>query len=399
MLSYKYKEKIDLIFNPMLDALKNKYNELPLGLLSGKSGMVILFGHLNKLFPNKYNETVEELIGDIFDSIENERNTFSMSNGISGAAYAIQSLQAIEGFNSETDILCDLDKYILKSLHVEIKNNNWDPLHGFIGQGLYLLQRHKYFDLTSQLTKIVDILYNSRVDYESYKVWITPEFQPHSNDNYNFGMAHGMSGIVSFLSLVAQQGIEKKRCEEMTYSCLDFFKFFYRDLDKMYFFPTRIDLIGSIDKGEGRLAWCYGDLCVANVFFHASKAFDNKDWFNIGKEIALHTTEIKFEDSGIIDPMICHGSAGVILQYYRYYKLTGDLKFKKALEYHLDIILNNFYEKDLGIGGFQYSLYKDEKYIQVNEVGLLEGTTGIALVFLTLLYDLEDWDLFLMTNV
>ena len=389
----------NLIFNSLLESLKNNHSGLSVGLLSGKSGLLILFAHLNNLFPEKYSETLGDIVNSLFDSIQNEKNSFTMSGGISGISYAINSYQCLEGFNSKTDILHDIDEYIFKSLLLEMKNYNWDPLHGFIGQGLYFIHRHKYVDKTLQLTKIIEVLYNSRVEYKSYKIWITPDNQLHSNDNFNFGMAHGMSGIVSFISLVAQQGIEKERCREMVHSCLSFFEFFSRKIDEKYLFPSIVDVKKTVDDGDGRLAWCYGDLCIANAFFQAAKGFDNIKWFNKGKKIALHTTKITFKESGIIDPMICHGSSGVILQYYRYFKLTGIQEFQEAMNYHLKCMIDNFYKKDKGIGGFQYRVFEGKKYKKKNESGLLEGSAGIALVLLTLEYDLKDWDLFLMTNV
>lgn len=381
----------------------NHYKQSHLGLLSGKAGLILLHGYLSKLFPEKYSVQCENMAEELYEALENESHHYTMSSGIGGAAFALQHLNTIGFFEHvEDDSFDDLDDYLSNAIDIDIKSRNWDPLHGYIGLGIYFLERHSFKNQTGVLTKIVDALYHSRVDFENYKLWITLGYQHYSKDNYNFGMAHGMSGIVSFLSLVAAHNIEYDKCLEMVTDVLSFFSQYKTDQVLTGMFPTSIEVHDFKPEAGGRLGWCYGDFCVINAFIHAGKSFKNKNWIDFGNEIALLTTQRSFENSGIIDPCFCHGNIGTILHYYRYYKLTKDEKFKQALIHYLQVNLSHFYQADKGYGGYQYSSFDENtnERVWVNEIGLLEGSAGIALVYLSLVFDIEPkWDLIFLTNV
>ena len=381
----------------------NHYKQTHLGLLSGKAGLVLLHGYLSRFFPEKYSSQCENMAEGLYEALENETHHYTMSSGIGGAAFALQHLNTIGFFEQvEDDSFDDLDEYLSGAIDIDIQSGNWDPLHGYIGLGIYFLERHSFKNQTIVLCKIVDALYQSRVEYQNLKLWITPGFQHYSKDNYNFGMAHGMAGIVSFLSLVAAQNIKTNECFEMVKDVLTFFKSHQTGEIQNGMFPTSIEVNNPVSEPGGRLGWCYGDMCVINSFLHAGKSFKNNEWIEYGKELAIKTTERTFETSGIIDPCFCHGNIGTILQYYRYYKLTHDDKFKQSLIHFLQVNLSHFYQADKGYGGYQYSSFDENtnERIWVNEIVLLEGSAGIALVYLSLVFDIEPkWDIIFLTNV
>src|SRR4030095_7739008 len=59
------------------------------GLLSGKSGIVLFFAYLSKLFPEKtYSDVTAGILDELSDSLSNDELDHSMSGGVAGIAFA-----------------------------------------------------------------------------------------------------------------------------------------------------------------------------------------------------------------------------------------------------------------------------------------------------------------------
>ena len=375
-------------------------------LLDGKAGIVLLFAYLSKLFPEKnYSETTFSFLDELSDSLSNDELDHSMSGGVAGIAFAFQHLRNIGVLDKNDDLnLAEMDEFINIGIDRDFKTGNWDPLHGIVGLGIYFLERHKETGEKKFLEKIVDCLIKMRTDVEGYKVWITAGYGKYNNDNYNFGMAHGMPGILSFLAQVYARGMKQQEIEEMISSCLPFLLQHEYGDDEEYCFPTSIDVEkNDADQKPGsRLAWCYGDLCIANALVHCGSALQNHQLKTQGINIAIKTTKRDFESTGCMDAPFCHGTTGLVHQYLRFYKLTGNEVFKFAAENWLRLTLEKYYTQNEGVGGYFSRGHNEEtnQFEYTLKYGLLEGSAGIALVWLSYLYDMNpDWDIIFLTNV
>lgn len=377
------------------------------GLLDGKAGIVLLYAYLSKLFPEKnYSDITAGILDELVDSLSNDELGHDMSSGVAGIAFAFQHLRNIGVLDKADDLnLSEIDEFISVGIDNDSQAGNWDPLHGMVGLGIYFLERHKETGEKKYLEKIVDYLIQMRTIVNGHKIWITPGYGKYSNDNYNFGMAHGMPGILSFLAQVHVKGIKQQEIEEMISSCLPFLLQYQYAEHEGYCFPASIEVApGKEDQKPGsRLAWCYGDLCMANTLVHCGKSLSRNDWKNKGIEIALKATQRTFENSDCMDAPFCHGTTGIAHQYNRFYQLTGNEVFKWAMENWLAITLEKFYKPGEGAGGYFFRTFNEEKNIfeMTAQHGLLEGSTGIALVYLSGLYiDLNPgWDIIFLTNV
>jgi lantibiotic biosynthesis protein len=282
--------------------------------------------------------------------------------------------------------------------------SNWDPLHGMVGLGIYFLERNLETREEIYLVNIVEALSDMRRAYGKYNIWITAGVDTYSKDNFNFGMAHGMPGILSFLAQVNARKIKEQQTREMIYSCLPFLLEHENDDRSVSCFPSFVD-VDPADNGANkntRLAWCYGDLCVANALIHCGKALGNRQWVDKGIGVALRSTSRSFYDSGCVDSSFCHGSVGLLHQYGRLYRLTGNETFKDTCQRWLNTTLEEFYRPKKGASGYLSRIYNEaEKRSQmVSQDGLLEGNTGIALVYLCWLYSIQpEWDILFQTNV
>jgi hypothetical protein len=217
-------------------------------------------------------------------------------------------------------------------------------------------------------------------------------------------MAHGMPGVLSFLAQVYVRGIRQHEIEEMISSCLSFLlDHEYKD-DPLYCFPQALN-VHPTEEGANpfpRLGWCYGDLCMANTLIHCGKTLNREDWYDKGIDVALKTTHRTLEGSGCVDAPFCHGTIGLVHQYHRLYLLTRNNIFQDARNKWIDITQDHFYKPGEEAGGYYFQSY-NEKTGGVEwtpQYGLLEGSTGIALVYLSILYGIEpDWDIIFLTNV
>src|SRR6266496_1391874 len=179
------------IENTANQILEEKTSITNSGLLDGKAGIVLLFAYLSKIFPEKnYSDIVSGFLDELSDSLSNDEQGYDMSTGIAGIAFAFQHLRNIGVLDKSDDLnLSEIDEFIGLGIDNDLKNGNWDPLHGMVGLGIYFLERNKETGEKKFLEKIVDCLSHMRTDLDGYKVWITPGYGKYSNDNYNFGMA------------------------------------------------------------------------------------------------------------------------------------------------------------------------------------------------------------------
>jgi len=391
--------------------LEKKSDLKEVGLLGGKAGIVLLFAYLSKLFPEKnYLQITFDYLDELSESLINDELDYNMSGGVAGIAFVFQHLRNIGVLDIGDDLsLSELDEFINLGVDNDFNIGNWDPLHGMTGLGIYFLERNKETGEIKYLEKIVDCLANMRVSVGEYRVWITPGYQKYSNNNYNFGTAHGMPGVLSFLAQVHAKGIRQRETEEMISSCLPFLLDHEYNNEEEYSFPNAIDVVISDEqpKPGSRLAWCYGDLCMANALIHCGKALKGNDpiaigWKTKGIDVALKSTKRNLESSGCQDAPFCHGTAGLIHQYNRFYQLTNNTIFKSAAENWINITHEQFYKPGEGAGGYFSCTHNGKKEIfeMMANYSLLEGSAGIALVYLSWLYDIKpDWDIIFLTNV
>ncbi len=127
------------------------------------------------------------------------------------------------------------------------------------------------------------------------------------------------------------------------------------------------------------MAWCYGDLGIATAFLLAADVLDDKELKTYALAIAKQTiTRLDPVKEVIREGGVCHGSAGLVKMYRNLFRITGLKEFGITADYWLNITLNLASHPD---GHAGYKTHYLEKGF-VNECGLLEGITGIGIVFI-----------------
>lgn len=391
------------------DALyQNKEEVRSSGLLVGDAGITLFFAHLASIYPGgKYENITHEYLEKLSHALSHEELSWDMSSGIAGIAFVFQHLRNIGLLDPSEDLnLSALDEAISMGADRDFGEGKWDPLHGLTGLGIYFIERHRETGETKYLEKIVDQLVALSSLEKGCRVWVTPGYRHYSNNNYNFGMAHGMPGLLSFLAQIYALGIRQDAIAAIMPSCVSFLLAHSNDQEKWYTFPGSIE-IASTPGGTPKLlpsrhGWCYGDLGMAVALIHCGKALDRDGWTRMGIDIALQTTLIPFEYTRCGDAPFCHGAVGLVHQYHRLYQATGDNQFKEAARQWLDITRDHYYRPGAYAGGYAYRRYDEaeEKPEFISAYGLLEGIAGIGLVFLTCQHIVKpDWDIIFQTNI
>jgi class I lanthipeptide synthase len=406
LLQYSLQEQIAAIAD---DLYRNKEDVGSSDLLGGDAGVTLLFAYLAKVYPGgKYEGIMFEYLDKLSNSLSEDELPHNMSGGIAGIGFVFQHLRNTGLLDQGEDLnLSELDEAISMGAELDFREGKWDPLHGLTGLGIYFIERHKETGQKKYLEKIVDQIGALSVVENGFTVWVTRGLRHYSKDNYNFGMAHGMPGLLSFLAQVYSLDIRKSAIEQMIRSCLPFLLSHRSGKQYLYCFPGSIELIPDPETGKRKIlpsrnAWCYGDLGMANMLIHCGRSLNQDNWYQMGIDIALRTTNIPFNDSRCADAPFCHGSLGLVHQYNRLYHTTGEKQFKNAAGNWLDATRVHYYRPGRFAGGYACRSFDEAagKYELISSYGLLEGIAGIGLVYLSCQYDIKpDWDIIFMTNI
>jgi lantibiotic biosynthesis protein len=385
-------------------------NEESYGLLGGKAGATIFYTYLYKAFnESKYFDIASQYVDELNEALATQEMPYLMSSGVAGVAYVFQHLRNIGFLDTEDDLnLKEVDEFIAEATMNDYMQGNWDPLHGLTGLGVYFLERHKEDDQSEQLARIVDYLDQMRRPAEEHKLWVSAAYtidDYNSPECYNFGMAHGMPGVISLLAQIHLLGIQQEKIAEIINDVLGYLLKGRLPDELPSAFPSRI-VTQPEDGGEkdthARLGWCYGDFGMINAMLHAGRALNRQDWIDEAEKLTHKTALRDKASASCSDAEFCHGAVGIIHQYLRIFQRTGNEAFKQAALNWLDITLAEFYKPDTGLGGYSMSSYDSATKTSVlkDSPAFLDGSIGVALVYLWLITGTDPaWDNMYFTNV
>jgi len=337
----------------------------------------------------------------------------AMAGKYLGAAWLLQHLVNIDILDAEdADMLVDLDDMIEASVAQNGQQGNYDTLYGLVSQGIYYLERLPHeSSARGKLEQIVTYLDQMAIKANGLVCWqdhFTIDEKHQDKVRYNLGLAHGIPGIISFLSKAYQNEILPDISKPLVAQGVEWL--IQQELkDYPRHFPFSV-IEGVEDDPQGRLAWCYGDLCVVVALMHAAKGLNQDQWKQKAVEIARETTQqtTPYEagvhcrlDEHLLDAGLCHGG-GVAHIYHKLYQATGESVFHQAADHWLQLLVKE-YQEDEAQGHYKrMKVHPDTKAQYWEEdYSFLEGYAGIALVLLGFL-DQEtntDWERALLLDI
>lgn len=394
-----------------------------LSLANGYPSLVLLFSALQKRGLSE-DGIAHQYVLKIKEKIEAE-GLFDLSlfGGISGLCFAIQQAsmggqryqKMLEALN--TFLLDGVDRMYLAPIKEKRRKNLpcsarlYDPIQGICGIGRYALENihdSRFLDLVTNITKSL-ISLSQPFTYKGQQIpgwFLSPNDSLNAknrslypNGTFNLGLAHGVTGILAFLSIAYLRGIQLEGQKE----AIDRISTWIRDRSFVgksgimwpYCISWEEEVQGKpFSKIDSRDAWCYGVPGIARTLFVAGKAIGNQDLKSFAATAFRNIFLRSPEKWNLPGPTLCHGIAGLLL-------ITREMSKEEGLEdldhqvKELENLLLSFYKSSSPWGFQDIELGPHGKSYEVNKPGFLEGTAG---VLLTILNSSDDWHLPLLIH-
>jgi len=295
--------------------------------------------------------------------------------------------------NFETnDFFEDIDYYLYSALKNDLKNVNYDFLHGYLGILYYFLERLE-FNLSLKVENLIlDAIQNvftkiktKAIGCEEGIKWKSKVSRSSDVFGYNLGLAHGIPSIINLLcklslkqsrydiKILISLGINYLNSTRLPSSSTSLYSNFIRE--------------DGVNSGSSRMGWCYGDLGIGITLLNAGKIMNSNDFESKALDIFNHSiNRTEMEDNGVRDACFCHGTSGISHIFNRVYQRTGLTNYKDIAVYWNQQTINlledtNGYKTWFNSIGWQ------------NEYGLLEGVSGIGLSLLaSISNENPNWD-------
>lgn len=386
-----------------------------LSLASGYPSLLLLFTSLKNEDQNS--EAIShQYILKIKEALEkNGCDDFSLFSGISGICFALE--QASCSGTRYQPMIKKLDTYLLeniKRVYLEPINynisqnqptfvNSYDSIQGVCGIGRYALEVvHKphFSELTQAILKALVSL-SRPLKFESKIIpgWYVLPSDPMNRDedslkgNFNLGLAHGVTGILAFLSIAMIRGFEVEGQREAINQIAAWICQHSIQGNENVQWPYQVTWEEEVEKIKrikepSRDAWCYGVPGIARTLFLAGKALGNQELKNYAIKALKGVFSRKPEEWGLPGPNLCHGIAGLLLITHFMAKEEGGTELTANVE-ELEKILLSFYEHDSLFGFKDIEPCKSGGIAPINKVGFLEGSVGVLLT-LKALYNPES---------
>ncbi len=356
-------------------------------LFAGLSGLSLLYCEMYRFRQNdKYARSSIALIEKSIELLDDKYTELTLANGVAGVGWVVKYLLST-GILAKADeeVLDDFDKLLVESLSDDnfYENKTYDLLYGLIGKGIYFLEDER--DINKMALELILeklLLISSRTnDGVTWYDSLGEEKMNGSNGFLNYGLAHGLPSIVTFLSRLYEKGIHQDSCASMIKSLILFIKSSKLEGQSSNY-PSN-----SLTVAASKLSWCYGDIGIGLAFLKASEVLSDKNLESEAINLLLDSSKRKLDSSFIrsnrssIENGFCHGTFGLSYLYYRAYNKTKNKVLLEASEYWLyDVHKIQPHQLSTVIS----ANYDFESDVWNENGSLLNGYCGIGLVLLRL---------------
>ena len=354
-------------------------------LMYGKAGFALYYGYAYKVFnDNKYLELFSQTLDELMAALEQQADpSFNFGRGMAGICWGLEHISSLE--LNRTEVVIGEYKPLLEQFSETcLLNKDYDYLLGGLGYPFSLLQKELSAAEQAYVSKSVQLLEDISIKQNGYIYW--EQLKPDEPGKINLGVAHGLPGILVYLSKCYQRGISKNTCEQLIAPAMAYL-LQARLVNKSSVFPYAI--VNNEKLGETPMRWCYGDMGAGLALILIGRNCNNPNWVHEGIRIGLSCVKRIQEAEYVVDAHICHGTAGLAHIFNRYYQYSGNEAFKEAAINCLDITLTRaMYKKNY----IQFVADKGD-FGTITIDGLMEGAAGIGLILMSAISTVEPkWD-------
>jgi len=399
-----------------------------LSLTNGYPSLLLLFSTLEKQGVIEDGDAIaHSYVLKIKEAIESE-GLFHLSlfGGVSGICFALneascQGTRYQKMLNSLHSFLLDrIDSLYLAPL----KNNQqkliptsptlYDPVQGVCGIGRYALENLSlppFFDAAENIAKALVAL-SRPLNYggQSIPGWFLSPLDTLNarnretcpKGNFNLGLAHGVTGILAYLSIAFLRGIQVEGQKEAIHTISEWIRSKAITHNGAILWPYYIsweeELEGATAVINGsKDAWCYGVPGVARTLFLAGKALDCESLKTFAADAYRGIFSRKQKDWHLPGPTLCHGISGLLLITHEMSKESGCEDLVPRVDELGDTLLS-MYQPQAPWGFKDVEIGRDGKACELNKPGFLEGTAGVILALSSLSESRSNWHLPLLIH-
>lgn len=311
------------------------HSKMQCGVMGGLSGELLY------LFYSSVYQENEQMYDLAFDCLEqiityiDPQHDISFCGGFSGLLWSLYHLDNEGIITGAAEMIGhDVIDAIYARHIAEIKTGNYDFMFGGLGIAMPLIEcRHKMAKHEQYLADIVDELDKSAARINDMAYWECMLKPDENLRGVSFGMSHGLPGVIAILSKIAVGGIATEKSTKLIDSVVRYMLSKKRQDISYSLYPSRfIDKdISDIFPGNGRTAWCYGDINIAFGLLYAWKATGNHSYLQEARNILQYLTERNTATAHYTaDGSFCHGAFGNAHLYNRLYNYLGDESLREA---------------------------------------------------------------------
>ena len=230
----------------------------------------------------------------------------------------------------------------------------------------------------------------------------TQSFFRSLNGSFNLGLAHGITGILSFLSVAYLRGVQVPNQK----STIERISTWIRDWsfleNKMVRWPYQVSWEEEIGvhpplAEPSREGWCYGVPGISRALYLAGKVLPESDLKNFSMRAFFQLFNRSPEEWGVKNSALCHGLAGILI----IAKLMALEEGGEALAPNIEDLEDQIVSSYNPAAPFGFEDPERDQHPQRSKMsvpGYLEGTTGILLSLLPLTKTKNPWYVPLMIH-
>ena len=390
-------------------------------------GSCMLFGELDAHFPDDHwDQVAHQYMLKLQEELNHEPlGGMALFNGAAGVSMAGWALSRgglryrkfVEVMNECIIHSCEKNRpHVAQRVGGHVRMGDYDAISGIAGIGRYLLlfknQPKMRKVLEESLEYLVALTTDIEVDGHSVPGWyisveeqfLRADQEKYPHGNFNLGLAHGIPGVLSLLSLTLLEQIEvpgQKRAIRKIVNWLRQFQIRVPERTGGYW-PSHISweeqIAGCIlTSTHERDGWCYGTPGVGRAIYLAGCALEDVSL----KELAIQSFDAVFaqseEEWQLPAPTFCHGLAGLLHLTQLMFLDTGISRFK-AYRQRVLVSLLQKYQPEKEFGFCELEGRGNELY-SLDRVGVIDGAAGCALALLAVIKPIRtNWDVMFLVN-
>jgi len=337
-------------------------------------------------------------------ALASQSTTASLFSGFTGVAWSAQHVTSLLS-DSSADLCADIDLALETCLGHSPWKGEYDLISGLVGVGVYCLERRRSQVAARCLHLIVEHLSQMAKNSGDALRWFTsPDFLPHQQRQiypqgyYNLGLAHGVPGIIALLAKIYAAGIAREPSDRLLHGAIKWLLGQRLPADANSSFSAF--MVPDCSPEDCRLAWCYGDAGISAALLLAARCTGNTAWEDQALAIARKAAAREPQGCGVVDACFCHGSAGLLHIFNRFYQATHDEAFSQAARSWAEWTLNFHKPATEAVGYPVLTTSSNTKMEFQPRFGIIEGIAGIGLSLLAATTAVvPDWDRIFMVDI